>query len=144
MCTEKDTYWKSLCLNLLFAFQALFLASTTWDFFLTVIVANSHRALIFSQLGIFTTGIIVIPWLVLIFVLSAMLLVFLYKKDKNQPELATGVHYGYFILSLLYLIFFFLGIFNPVVAWPIVLNYIVNFVWSIVLIFFRIRVKDSL
>ena len=133
-----------MCLNLLFAFQALFLASTTWDFFLTIIVANSHRALIFSQLGIFTSGIIVTLWLILIFVLAALLLVFLYKKDKNQPGLATVVHHGYFILSLIYLIFFFLGIVNPVVAWPIVLNYMVNFVWSIALIFFRIRIKDKL
>lgn len=140
---HETTYWKSLSLNLLFAFQVLFLATATWDFFLTAVISNSHRALVFSQLGAISTGLIVVPWLASLFVLSIMLIVFLINKEKNQPILTTRVHYEYGVFSIIYLVLAISATTNPLVGWPVVLNYIVNFFWSIILIYFRIKTKEG-
>jgi hypothetical protein len=48
---HNETDWKTIAVYMLFALQGLFLLSTTWDFFLTVLVTTSTRAGVFAALG---------------------------------------------------------------------------------------------
>lgn len=115
-------------------FQGLFLATTTWDFFLTVVV-NSHRSLVFSGLASGTAMFIIIPWILGIFVLALVILSFLSRKDI--PKLTRRVNYEYGLFILIYGALAILAITNPVIMWPVVMNYIVNIIWAGALIYFR-------
>lgn len=125
---------------MLFVLQCLFLANITWDFFLTVVVSSSHRALVFSGLSAGTTMFLIVPWIIGILVLATMLLVYMKKQEEGTNPLTIRVHFDYGLLMLLYVALIVFALINPAVAWPIVLNYLVNIVWAGALIYFRYRV----
>ena len=122
-------------------FQGLFLASTTWDFFLTVVV-QSHRALVFAGLSAGTSAFIILPWIVGIFIVAAMLVFFMISKEK--AVLSTRINFEYIGMALVYAALFFIAIFNPMVAWPVVVNYIVNVVWAVSLVYFRTAIRQGM
>lgn len=132
---------KEVAYNLLIALQALFLATTVWDFFLTVLVPNSHRALVFSGLGsIATVYFIIIPWAICILWALITFVIFLCNTDHNPIRGMT--HYKYAILGLIYVCFTVLAILNPAVMWPIVLNYIINVVWVGLILYYRVVIGN--
>jgi hypothetical protein len=132
---------KEVAYNLLIALQALFLASTVWDFFLTVLVPSSHRALVFSGLGsVATVYFLIVPWALCILVSLITFIVFLCNTDHNP--IRKGSHYKYAILGLIYLCFTVLAILNPAVMWPIVFNYIVDVVWVGVILYYRVVIGN--
>jgi hypothetical protein len=137
--TDQHTYWKNLSLNMLCLFQGLFLASTTWDFFLTVVV-HSHRALVFAGLSTGTAAFIILPWITGIFIMAAMLVAFMISKEKSV--MSTRINFEYGGMICVYLVLFFMAMFNPVVAWPIVMNYLVNAVWAASLIYYKIAIRN--
>lgn len=136
---EKYTYWKRVAFNMLFTYQALFLGTTSWDFFLTVIV-QSHRSLIFSSLGA-ASMFLIFPWIIGLFVLTFMLLI--YMVDEEKQLMVTKWNFDYIGMIILYIIMFLLALFNPIVAWPIMLNYLINIAWAGSLLYFRLALRRS-
>jgi hypothetical protein len=137
---EKYTYWKRVAFNMLFTCQALFLGTTAWDFFLTVIV-QSHRSLVFTGIGASLSTFIILPWIIGIFVLMFMLLLYMANEDKQL--MITRWNFDYIGMIILYVIMFVLALTNPVVAWPILLNYLINIAWAGSLIYFRLAVRHN-
>lgn len=127
---------------MLFTFQALFLGTTIWDFFLTVIITTSARSEMFVAL-IPASVFIIVPWIVLIFILTIFLFRALLTRDTDRSLLAP-IHLGYGLLCVLYLIFFAVAVVSPLIAWPLVMNYFINAVWAGSIVFFRIRILKSL
>jgi len=135
------SYWKNIALNMLVAFQGLFIASTTWDFFLTVVVKESHRALVFSTLAPAAATFIIVPWILGILFLAAMLAIYSFNKDSI---IASRIHYEYSGMTVLYMFLFVLGCLSASISWPLLLNYAVNCVWAISLVYFRIVIQKGI
>src|ERR1017187_10544158 len=108
--TIQNKFWKTLSLNMLFANQALFIASTAWDFFLTVVVSNSARSMIFSALPFGISVFIIVPWLVGIFILTGSLIIFALHKDYGPPVYKINFEYGG--IMILYIVLFLLSMFT--------------------------------
>jgi hypothetical protein len=121
--------------------QALFLATIVWDFFLTVLVPTSHRALVLSGLGsVATVYFVIVPWAICILVSLITFIIFLCNTDHNPIR---GVsHYKYAILGIIYMCFTALAILNPAVTWPIVLSYIINVVWAGTILYYRVVIGN--
>ena len=135
------TYWKNLSLNMLCIFQGAFLATTTWDFFLTVVV-HSHRSLVFAGLSAGTATFIILPWIVGIFIMAAMLVAYMISKEKSA--LSKRINFEYSGIVCVYVVLFFMALFNPLVSWPVAMNYLVNIVWAISLMYFRIAIRKGI
>jgi hypothetical protein len=132
---------REVAYNLLIALQALFLATVTWDFFLTVLVPNSHRALVFSGLGsAATVYFVIVPWAICILWALISFIAFLCNTDHNPVRGMT--HYKYATLGLIYLCFTVLAILNPAVMWPIVLNYIITVTWAGIILYYRVVIGN--
>lgn len=137
-----SAYWKNLVLNMMFVFQTLFLASTTWDFFLTV-SASSARSLVFSALDPLYTSIILVAWLVGIFTLAVFLIVFSTQIETKMPRtIPFNYEYGGFIL--LYIVLTGIALSNPAVSTFVAMNYVVNASWCIALIYYRNLIKHGM
>jgi hypothetical protein len=133
-------YWKTLALNMLFAFQGLFIISTAVDFFLTVL-SNSARSQVLTELSPLASMIIILPWIAGIFILALMLIIFI-ANTSNKPWI-PGVDIEYSGMLLLYLALFFIAIFNPLVIWPVVVNYLAHIIWVCAIMYFRIAVNTA-
>lgn len=138
---EQITYWRAMALNLLFALQALFIGTTSWDFYLTLI-SQSARSHIFASLPIDIVGFIIFPWIIGIFILSITLVVFMFNKEYRFT--AEWINFEYIGMLVLYSVLFVLSIFTPIIPVPIVLNYLVNIVWLWILICIRRSVRRNL
>lgn len=134
LMSDIDNFWKICVLNMIQIFQGLFLATTTWDFFLTIIV-KSHRSLVFSVMAPGTAMFIIVPWILGIFILSIIILSFFSRG--GMPKLTKRVNYEYGLFIFIYGALAILAIFNPIVMWPVVMNYIVNIIWAGILIYIR-------
>ena len=135
-------YWKTLALNMLTAGQALFVVNTVWDFFLTVVVPNSIRSHIFANISSVASVFIVLPWLLGIFALTILLFGSLVNGQSELITHRINVEYG--AMMLVYIALFGVACFNPAIAWPIMLNYVVNIVWACTLICFRRAIQDGI
>ena len=124
---------------MLFAFQALFVGTTAWDFFLTVIVQESVRSHIFLMLPAGLSIFIIAPWLIGLFILTGSLIVFAFHKDFGPPMGKINFEYGG--IMIVYVILFILSVFNPAVSWPFMLNYLINIIWAWSLICFRLAAQ---
>ena|ERR1035437_1501144 len=125
-------FWKKLTINMLLVSQLLFILNTIWDFFLTIML-HAARSRIFEILpGM--AALIITPWIVMIFILSASLIVSMLSGEKLVVKYDK---YGYMVITTIYLVLFVLSLFNPMISWPIMLNYIVNATWAISIIYFK-------
>lgn len=122
------------------AFQALYICTTVWDFFLTVAIPNSNRSQIFSALSPTLSVTIILCWLASILILTVILFSYL-LKDEYTPVTPT-VNIEYSIIIVLYACILIITLFNPIILWPLVLNYIVNIIWGITLICFRKAIQN--
>ena len=136
-------YWKSLVMDMLLVYQGLFVASAVWDFFMTVVMPTSMRSHVFSILSHGLSAFVILPWLVGIFILIGLLFShFIINVDYKSITLGTlWLEYG--PMMYVYVILFIISIFNPLVGWPLVLNYLTSIFWIISLIHFRLSVLDS-
>lgn len=138
-----ELYWRNLSLNMIQAFQGIFLATTAWDFFLTVII-DSHRSLVLANFAGLASALIIIPWIAGIFVLLIVFLSFLMRRDSLDTKIMKHrVSLEYSIFVVIYSVLAVLAIINPVISWPVVLNYLVNVVWAALLIYFRTKVING-
>ena len=131
--TKQFYYWRTLALNMLFAFQGLFIASSAVDFFLTVLI-NSNRSQIFSGLPV-VASMVIAPWIIGLFISSIMLIMFIHNKDSKTN--INGLHMEYGFMILLYASLFVLSLFNPLIAWPVMANYLIHLGWACSIIYFR-------
>lgn len=133
--------WKGLSQKLLITLRTLFVATLTWDFFLTVVIKTSARAHVLQGMAAPFAPFVVIVWLITIIGLSLLLLDIVFNKtaddaDGNRKYTA----YGLLILSIfLYVILAVLAFVNPIVIIPVIINFIVNLAWAVALLYFRIK-----
>lgn len=128
-------FWKKLAINMHLVSQFLFVLSTIWDFFLTVII-HSVRSGIFDMVpswAIFIIG----PWIIMIFILSFLLIVSIVTEDRPVVKHDT---YGYVVMIIIYAILFLLSLFNPLISWPLLLNYLVSILWATSLAYFKLAI----
>lgn len=133
--------WKELATSQLNALRILFLMTVSWDFFLTIISKASQRALLLTGVGAQYTPIVVIPWAACILLL-AILLYFQLKKDDQSVVTQYG-YYVYFAFIGLYVILSCIALINPLISWPLMLNYIVNILWASTIVYFRFKVNQT-
>ena len=134
-------YWKTLALNMLTASQSLFVVNTVWDFFMTVVVPNSVRSHIFANISATASIFIILPWLIGIFALTILLFGSLVNGENELIKHKINIEYG--AIMIVYIALFIVSCFNPVMVWPIMLNYVVNIVWACTLICFRRAIQDG-
>jgi hypothetical protein len=134
-------FWRHAALDMLFVFQFLFLLNVSWDFFLTVLLNTSQGALVIAGLPTLAVTLLSLSWIIVVFVLAVKLLSYLKKRETDDNPLVFWVHFGYIFLMILYVVLMILAILNPVVAWPIIVQYLVNILWAATLIYFRHRIK---
>lgn len=135
---NKINGWKTYSYRALLTLQILFVSTITWDFFLTVLVKASHRANVLLGASSAIAPIIIFFWILAIVGLSILA----FNSSKEDMEDAGSIHtrYEYFFLALaaiLYILLAWLAIANPLVLWPIVINYLVNIGWVSLLVYFR-------
>lgn len=130
-------YWKALAFNCSVVSQFLFLATMCWDFFLTVLVEDSHRSLIFAIFP-FSSAVIVIPWIIGIFLLLGCLIIFIEKQHGEWEGIPA--RFGFKITAIVYFVLFILAVFNPVISTPLAINYLVNIGWVISLMYTRRKI----
>jgi hypothetical protein len=128
-------YWKDLSLNMFLASQGLFICTTVWDFFMTVIIPNSVRSHIFSGISTTLSMILIVSWLLGIFILTGILFTFLLRDEYKPMPVTINIEYSGIIL--LYSVLGIISLFNPIIVWPVILNYVVNILWAFTLIYFR-------
>lgn len=122
-----ESEWKHISLYSLTVSQVLFTATTAWDFFLSVIVIESYRYALFASLPSALAATIVVPWLIGIFFLLAVVVVFAVKG--NHSLVPYPIEYGYGLIAAIYFLLILVTIVMTS-SWPLMLNYIVNFVWA--------------
>ena len=126
-------YWKKLAINMHLVSQFLFVLSTIWDFFLTTIVHSARTGIfdIIPGLAIFVIG----PWIIIIFILSLLLLI---ASIVTEDRLVVRHDkYGYAMMIIIYAILLSLALINPLISWPLTLNYLVNVFWAASLVCFK-------
>lgn len=138
---NSSVYWKTLTLNMMFVFQTLFLATTTWDFFLTISTASA-RAIVFNDISTLYTALILAPWVVGIFALAILLIFF--SATIETPPKSIPLNYEYIGFVVLYLVLSVLAITNPAVSPFVAMNYVVNACWALALIYYRYLIKDGM
>ena len=132
---------KKTAYDMLISMQLLLLATTFWDFWITLFIHSSLRAMVFSGLGtVSTVAFITVPWAICIILLSLTFIAFLIRPEHCTIQVST--HYMYGFLCVMYSAFTILAITNPLVMWPIALSYAVNAIWAGVVLYFRILVKS--
>lgn len=129
--------WKQLAESLLNGLRILFLMTVSWDFFLTLVSKASQRALVLTGVGSGYTPIIFVPWAFCLFVLALFVLQHLTRKNQSSP-LKHG-QFIYYAFIGLYLILSCIAFMNPLISWPLIINYLVNIVWAGTIIYFRHR-----
>ena len=135
---NKINNWKAYSYRALMTLQVLFVATLTWDFFLTVLVKTSHRASVMLGSASAVAPIIIFFWILVIVGLSVLVLC----SSKSDAGIASGkfIRYEYLFLvmsAILYVALIILALINPLVLWPILINYAVNIIWVVLLIYFR-------
>lgn len=126
---------------MMFVFQTLFLATTTWDFFLTISTASA-RAIVFNDISTLYTALILAPWVVGIFALAILLIFF--SATIETPPKSISLNYEYFGFVVLYVVLAGLAITNPAVSPFVAMNYVVNACWALALIYYRYLIKDGM
>ena|ERR1700756_3526715 len=134
--------WKELATSQLTALRILFLMTVTWDFFLTIVSRASQRAMVLTGVGAQYTPIIVIPWAICILILAV--LIFAHLKKDDQSIITKYGYFVYFAFVGLYLILSCIAFINPLIAWPLMINYAVNIGWALVIVYFRYKLSRQL
>ena len=133
--------WKELATSQLNALRILFLMTVSWDFFLTMTAKASQRALVLTGVGAQYTPFIVIPWALCILLLA--ILVYFQLRRIDQSIVTQYGYYIFFAFIGLYLILMLVALINPLILWPLLVNYAVNIVWALTIIYFRYKVKQT-
>lgn len=133
--------WKDLATSLFTALRVFFLVTSTWDFFLTIVAKASQRALVLTGIGASYTPYIVMPWACSIILLAFLLLDHLRKKDQSIVT-RYGV-YVYVAFIAIYISLAILAVINPLVSWPLVLNFLANAGWAVAIMYFRFKLKST-
>ena len=139
---KSRNYWRTKALHVLFTLQALFLATSIWDFFFTILLQGSPRSEMLILLGS-ASSFILIPWVIATIVLALFLFRVLTREPGNM-KLIKPVHVGYVVMSLVYLALMVVAFLNPAVAWPLVLNYFVNASWAMSIAILRIKILHAI
>ena len=134
-----DIEHKYMSYNLLVALKVLLFATATCEFLFTVLLHGSYKALVFSGLSSATTLVFVtIPWAICLICLALSFIGYLYTKDTKF--IFKYAHYQYMFLALLYIFFTTISFVNPVIIWPVVLNYATDAVWAITILYYRYKI----
>lgn len=135
---NKINNWKAYSYRVLMTLQVLFVATLTWDFFLTVLVKTSHRASVILGTTSAIAPIIIFFWILVI--IGLLVLAFCSSKADAGIASSKFIRYEYLFLvmsMILYVALIILALINPLVLWPILINYAVNIIWVCLLIYFR-------
>lgn len=134
---EDCVNWRELAFKMLVILRTLFVVTISWDFFLTIGFQTAQRALVFTGIGSMFAPYLIALWLFTIVGLVFVLIYGTYGKKECEEKIGK---LAYILLAssfLLYGSLLVLSIIIPVVAWPVVLNYLINLSWVISLIYFR-------
>ena len=140
--TIQTVFWKNLSINMLIVYELLFIGTITRDFFITIVIPNSIKSQIFSNLSTSASFIIIISWLFSLFLSSIMMMTFLLHKDYSLPINKMRIEYGG--IMIIYIILFTLSIFTPAVPWIVVFDYAIYVIWIWSLIRFRLLIQSGL
>lgn len=135
--SDNNINWRELAYKMLIMLRVLFTITLSWDFFLTVGFQTSQRALVFSGVGALFSPYLIILWLLCIVGMTFILIYGTYGKKECQEKISK---LAYLLMAggfVLYGSLVILAIMNPIVAWPVILNYIVNLGWVMSLVYFR-------
>lgn len=135
-------YWKHLSIHALLWCHSVFLATVVWDFFLTVILADPTRTLVFIGLTPVISTTIVSLWLVGIFA-SMFTLIFLLNYLEEKRYIFV-VYLSYITIIIAYTLLSIIAFINPLLCWPVLMNYGVNILAGCCLIYFRHLVSVGL
>lgn len=143
ICMKNEiSYWKALAQNMFLIIQGLFIATVIWDFFLTVIVPGSTRSHIFYGLSLpISIGIISI-WIIGIFLMTGIFFTFILRE--NYTLFPRTINIEYIGIILFYTLLCVISFFNPVIVWPIILNYTINIIWAVSIICFKNSIQYGL
>lgn len=142
---EPITTWKALVGRFLILVRMIFALTITWDFFLTVVVSTSQRAQVLTGLGAVFAPWIVGLWLVVLLGMLVLLYdhAFINTDMKTVNKKKMYLVHGVFVLTIiLYASLAILAFLNPLVFWPVVVNFCVNILWSGTLIYFRYKMQQ--
>lgn len=134
--------WKSLAHRMLIVSRFLIVSTLLWDFVVTAVYHSSMKATVLASLGIAAMPIVTI-WLISIIGLSILLLVSAYGSPEVEEKTTLVAHICLGINLVIYGLFLALGIPDPSISVPIILNYITNMMWIVSLIYFRIKLTDK-
>lgn len=137
---DDKNLWKGFSRKLIMTMRTLFVATITWDFFLTVVIKTSQRAHVLMGPGAVFAPFLIIIWAVVIMGLCYILLdvVRIQSPAIEAENRRKYTAYGLLLLTIiLYISLTILAIMNPVVMWPVVVNFAVNLGWGVALFYFR-------
>jgi hypothetical protein len=129
--------WKELAYKMLIMLRVLLVATLSWDFFLTFGFQASQRALLLSGIGSVFTPYVIALWILTIIGMTFILVYGTYGKKECEEKISK---IAYLLMAsgfVLYGSLIILSLLNPIVAWPVILNYMVNLVWIMSLIYFK-------
>ena len=129
--------WRELAYNMLVILRTLFVITISWDFFLTIGFQTAQRALVLTGIGSMFAPYLIVLWLITIVGLVFVLIYGTYGKEGCEGKIGKIAYFFLGVAFVLYGTLLILAVLNPVVAWPIVLNYLINLSWIISLIYFR-------
>lgn len=122
--------------------RLLIVATLTWDFVVTAVFHTTMKSAVISALGLYALPLTCI-WLIAIIGLWLLLFMSAYGSPYMESQTAILAYTCLGINLAVYGTFLFIGLFNPSILAPIILNYITNMMWIISLIYFRIKLTDK-
>jgi hypothetical protein len=134
---EQCTNWRELAFQMLVILRSLFVVTITWDFFLTIGFQTAQRALVFTGIGSLFAPYLIVLWLFVIVGMAFTLIYGTYGKKECEEKIAKLAYFMLFLSFILYGSLLVLSVLITVVAWPVVLNYLINLTWVACLIYFR-------
>jgi len=108
----------------------------TWDFFLTVIISTSQRALVLSGIGPVLASAVIGSWAISIIVLYLLLFTLIGAKGVTVEKYTKIAYFFLVVIVLVYAALFVLAIYHGVV-FAVIMSEAVNMLWGLALIYFR-------
>lgn len=123
--------------KILITMRALFIATITWDFFLTVVIKTSQRAHILMGPGAVFAPFVTILWIAIIIGCFCLMIGPIFKSPVDVTPVRKFTIYSVLIsVIFLYGGLTILAFINPLVLWPVVVNFMVDMTWAFALLYF--------
>lgn len=132
-----DIEWEQVAKRLFFMLRLFFLATLSWEFFLTITTTSSVRYALFHILPPLMQSAIVIVWVISLLGLLGIFLNSTIRHEHDVPYINTVAYLMVMSIVVVNVVFIIMAFISGNVVATLLMSHGVNVVWGICLIYAR-------